>query len=587
MERSSATLAAPMRAAETAAVACATATSSSTCVLPFVTVLMPTYQEAAHLDATLESLLSQDYPQDRFEIVVMDGRSTDGTREKLEAWTRRDSRVRWFDNPGVIVSTALNLGFPHARGEIVARADGHSTYARDYLRCAVAAFARTGADVVGGPMVACDDLSPFQCAVAAALASPFGMGGAAFHFEGRCEPAEAVYLGVYRSDALLRFGPFDELLVRDEDDEWFARARARGAKVWLDGSIRSHYAPRRDFVALARQYFGYGRYKPAALRRVAGSARWRHLVPSALVAALLLPLLTPWPLLAALPAATYATALLVASAHARPRGAPFLPSWLRQATVFATMHLAYGVGFFAGLFRDAPSDSTATLRSIYAGYARDPAKAKAWNGARPGQAAIVLQRDRALAAALRERFGSRVGELSILDLGAGDRDLGAALAAVGAPPRRVVACDLLAERLAANPRGDRVAADSRRLPFRDGSFDVVVQCTMLSSVRAHAARRVIADEMARVARADGVILSYDARAANPFNRHVRRVTRSEHSTLFAGRPIEFVRLTPLPPLARRVPRLFRWLSRVPFLCVFDLAVVGAAPRAPLAGAGAS
>lgn len=579
MTELSATLAEPPRARDTSGGAEPT--------LPFVTILMPTLNEAAHLDATLASLLQQDYPADRFEVVVMDGRSTDGTREQLDAWARREPRVRWFDNPGVIVSTALNLGFPRVRGSIVARADGHSTYAPDYLRAAVAAFEKSGADVVGGPMVAARELSPFQQAVAAALASPFGMGGAAFHFEGRSEAAEAVYLGVYRADALRRFGPFDELLVRDEDDEWFARARRRGAKVWLDGAIRSAYTPRGSLSSLARQYFGYGLYKPAALCRVPGSRRLRHLVPSALVAALALPLVTPWPAFALLPLVAYAAALLLASVRARPRQQPFLPALLRQAAVFATMHLAYGVGYLAGLRRDPPDPTPEQMRAIYAGYARDPRKRAAWSESQPGQVAIVRERDAALAAALRERFGARVGELSLLDLGAGDRDLAAALAEQGAAPRRVVACDLLAERLARNPQRRRVAADSRLLPFRSGSFDVVVQCTMLSSVRAPAARRVIAAEMARVCRPDGLLLSYDARAANPLNRHVRRLPRAEHAALFPDRPVAFRRLTPLPPLVRRLPWLFALLARIKPLCLFDLAAIGAAASAPRSAAGAS
>ena len=537
---------------------------------PSVTILMPVRDEAACIEATLASLLAQDYPADRFESVVMDGRSRDATRERVAAVARRDARVRLFDNPGVIVSTALNLGFGRARGDWIVRADGHSTYAPDYLKAALRAARASGADVVGGPMIAHARLAPFQQAVAAALGSRFGMGGAAFHFEERSGPAEAVYLGTYRRDALARFGGFHEELVRNEDDEWFARARRLGAKVWLDPSIRSSYVPRATAGALFRQYFEYGLYKPAALRCVPGSWRWRHLVPSALVAALLIPLLAGVPRLASTAALAYAAALAagVASTRGRAGRGPFAA--LRQATVFALMHSGYGVGFLAGLFRRAHARSTAELRAIYRAYAESRSCRRAWSATQPGQAALVAERDAALARRLRDTLGDRLATARLLDLGAGDRDLAAVLAAHGARPGRVVACDLLSERLGEGGSAHRVAADSRLLPFADGRFDAVVQCTMLSSVRALAARRVIAAEMERVCKRDGVILSYDARVGNPLNRHVRRVARDEHAALFPGRRVAFERLTPLPPLARRAPRLLPWLARCKPLCLFDL-----------------
>jgi SAM-dependent methyltransferase len=176
-----------------------------------------------------------------------------------------------------------------------------------------------------------------------------------------------------------------------------------------------------------------------------------------------------------------------------------------------------------------------------------------------------------------------VGSLRVLDLGSGDRDLSDALARHGARPRALVATDLLIERLRGNPHGRRVAADGRRLPFRDGSFDAVVQCTVLSSVRAAAARRVLAAEMLRVCRPGGVVLSYDARLPNPFNRQVRRVARREHRSLFAGCRIAFRSLTPIPQLLRLLPRLAGPMGRVAPLRAFDLATVEApASLAPVA-----
>jgi SAM-dependent methyltransferase/GT2 family glycosyltransferase len=562
--------------------------------IPFVSVVMPVRDEEKAIGACLESLLAQQDPGGGFEIVVMDGRSTDATRARVRAIARRDRRVRLFDNPGRIVSTALNLGFARARGSIVVRADGHSLYERDYLRSCVRALAESGADVVGGPMVAGWCESPFERAVARALASRFGMGGAAFHFDGASGPAESVYLGCYRSDALARFGPFSESLVRDEDDEWFARARRKGGRIHLDARIRSTYRPRAAPTRLLRQYFEYGLFKPAALKSVPGSWRARQLAPSAFVVALAGACFGgAWLAVAATSALAYASALLFVSARVAPREPkePRVASVLRQALVFAAMHFGYGLGFLCGLPRRAPDETRAGMSSVYAGYAASGRARRRWSGADPGQAALLAERDAALARRIRERFGARASKLRVLDLGSGERDLGALLREQGVAVRRVVAADLLVERLAAEPDGSerrkaprRVAADGRFLPFRDGAFDVVVQCTMLSSLRAEAGRRVVAAEMARVCRSDGLLLSYDARLPNPLNRHVRRLARAEHRALFEGATVELEALTPLPPLfrglARISARLAALVGRVPALRAFDLAAITPKPRKP-------
>ncbi len=586
-----ATIAEASRGGEGAPLAPRPRTRSRT-ALPFVTVVVPARNEEAAIAEAIESLIAQDYPADRVEIVVLDGRSTDLTRAKVQEIARRERRVRLVDNPGLIVSTALNRGFLKARGAIVARADAHSRYAPDYLRAAVRALDESGADVVGGPMVAGACETPFQRAVGRALASRFGMGGAAFHRDAAAEdaaagedasgPAESVYLGVFRADALQRFGPFKEALVRDEDDEWFARARARGAAIHLDARIASTYRPRDCARRLFRQYFEYGLFKPAALKSVRGSMKLRQLAPSGLLLAVALAALGgPWLVVGASALVAYGGALLAASARAAALE-EHEPRWwsvLRQASVFALMHLGYGLGFLAGLPRRAPDESRAAMRLVYAGYAADPRTRRRWSDRGRGQAALVKERDRALAARIGAHFGNRTRALTILDLGSGDRDLAAALRELGIAVEQVVAVDLLAERLAANPARARAAADGRLLPFRDESFDVVVQCTLLSSLPAEAARRLVAAEMVRVCRHGGLALSYDARLKNPFNRNVRRLSRREQRELFAGCEVAFEALTPLPPLVRRLPALAPWLARRKALCAFDLASI-VRPPAP-------
>ena len=312
-------------------------------------------------------------------------------------------------------------------------------------------------------------------------------------------------------------------------------------------------------------------------------------------AMVLAPLLLGLPAVAAAAALAYGVLILATSVSVLAHDASLsvascLAGIPRQSVVFAAMHWGYGLGFLCGLLCRRPHGSTANVRATYARYAADRRLQRAWSESDPGQLELLHERDRALARALAGHFGARrpldpatgPASLSLLDLGSGDGALAAALRREGITVSRVVAVDLLHERLGAT--GLRAAADARRLPFVDGAFDAAIQCTMLSSIHAEAARRLVAAEMTRVVRPGGLVLSYDARFANPFNRDVRRVTRAEHRALFADGALTFESLTLVPPLARLVtrlaPRFAAWLAHCRWLHAFDLVMVSLPETAP-------
>src|SRR3954447_5995809 len=106
--------------------------------LPFVTVVLPIRNETAHIERSLGAVLAQDYPQDRLEVIVADGMSTDGTRDMIRFYQATHPNLRMVDNTGGIVPTGLNAAIQQARGEIIVRVDGHTEIAPDYVRQCVA-----------------------------------------------------------------------------------------------------------------------------------------------------------------------------------------------------------------------------------------------------------------------------------------------------------------------------------------------------------------------------------------------------------------------------------------------------------------
>lgn len=115
-----------------------------------VSVIIPARNEEKSIGACLDSILANDYPQNHLEILVIDGMSTDRTREIVRGYTRRYRFVRLVKNPRQIIPAAVNRGIQEARGEIIVRMDAHTTYASDYIRQAVQALETSGAAMVGG-----------------------------------------------------------------------------------------------------------------------------------------------------------------------------------------------------------------------------------------------------------------------------------------------------------------------------------------------------------------------------------------------------------------------------------------------------
>jgi succinoglycan biosynthesis protein ExoA len=318
--------------------------------LPFISIVIPMHNEEAWIDRCLGSVLAQDYPAERMEVLVADGMSTDGSPAMLAALAARDARVRVIPNPGLIVPTGLNRAIAAARGTIIARIDAHTVIEPDYLRRGVEVLERTGASNVGGPMV-CRGGGPIADAVAVAMHSRFGI-GATFHFATAETQCDTVYMGMWPREVFERVGLFDEELVRNQDDELSYRIRKAGGRIFVSPAMRSLYQNRESWTALARQFWQYGVWKVRVLQKHPRQMSVRHFVPPLFqvgVAVLLAlgfawrPAL--WTGLAAV--ASYAGCLAVI-AHKSADG------WAARVRVwraFATIHQCWAAGFLVGLWR--------------------------------------------------------------------------------------------------------------------------------------------------------------------------------------------------------------------------------------------
>ncbi len=317
---------------------------------PFVTILIPMRNEHRFIATCLDSVLANDYPKERVEVLVIDGMSTDDSREIVEAYRQRHPHIRLLSSPKRLQVAALNIGLRQARGEYVVRMDAHTRYASDYVRKCVELLQTTDADNVGGVQRAVGTTYVSR-AVAVAITTPFGTGDAYFRYARREMWVDTVYLGAWRRATLEALGGFDESWAVNEDYELNYRLRRAGGRILLSPEIKCFYYVRASLEELATQYFRYGFWKVKTLCSHADSLRWRQLAPCVLVIGLLasIGLLPFQPALGAVIPALYGVATCLATLTSGfRRGLRYLPV---LPVAFATIHLSWGFGFLAGLTR--------------------------------------------------------------------------------------------------------------------------------------------------------------------------------------------------------------------------------------------
>lgn len=254
--------------------------------LPFITVVMPVRNEARFIADTIGQLLAQDYPSDRYEIIVADGMSDDGTRAIVTDIAARHQQVRLLDNTARRSSAGRNVGFKNGRGSIFVVVDGHCFLPDEQLlRHTVDCLEKSGAACLGRPQpLDPPALKPFQHAVALARASWLGHGGDSLifgQFEGFASPVSngATYL----KEVFERVGYIDETFDACEDVEFNYRVEQAGYRCYTSPKLTIHYYPRENLRALFRQMVRYGSGRRRFTRKHPRALTLNQLIPAGFV----------------------------------------------------------------------------------------------------------------------------------------------------------------------------------------------------------------------------------------------------------------------------------------------------------------
>jgi succinoglycan biosynthesis protein ExoA len=325
--------------------------------LPYITIIFPLRNEGAFIQRGLQAITAQNYPVDHMDILIADGMSTDDTRRVIQEFEGRhpELKLQILNNLGKIVPIGMNIALRQARGEIIIRVDGHCIIAPDYVRNCVEHLLQDGVDGVGGSMETVGE-SQLAKAIAIGMSSPFGVGNSAFRtISGKSMFADTVPFPAYTRNIIERAGPYDEELVRNQDDEYNYRIRELGGKILLAEDVHSTYFSRGSLKTLWRQYFQYGFWKVRVLQKHPRQMSLRQYIPAVFVLALLgsiflafFPICRPLSLVT--PLLYLVVNFFVSINTASKHGWQYLPS---LPLIFTILHMSYGLGFLAGMLRFA------------------------------------------------------------------------------------------------------------------------------------------------------------------------------------------------------------------------------------------
>lgn len=322
---------------------------------PFVSALLVTRNEKDYIEMSLMSLINQTYPKDKFEIIIADGQSTDGTLEIIknlqDKYNTNDFKISVINNEKYILAAGWNLGIKAAKGEYVIRIDAHAEAAPDFIEKSVETMLSVDAACVGGKLTSLS-LNGTDDIISKVLSSPFGVGNSSFRVSEEAGYADTAVYGLYRKSVFENVGYFDEFMVRNQDIELHSRFKAAGYKFYFNPAIKSTYYTRTSLKKMLNQAYGNGYWNMVLLKKGSSALSIRHLVPFAFVMFLMVTIIGGciwqpiWALCVGVICLHLLLGLIFATKKTKRLTEIIIMPWL-----FMLLHLSYGWGYFAAMFK--------------------------------------------------------------------------------------------------------------------------------------------------------------------------------------------------------------------------------------------
>jgi len=311
------------------------------------------FNEIDAIERCINSILEQDYKSSLIEIVVVDGGSTDGCREKVMDLSSINTSIRLLENPKRKTPSSLNIGIKNAKGDVVIILGAHTTIKNDFIRRNIDYMHQKEVKCVGGTQINVGDTNT-QRAIGYAMGHPFGITSAPYRFGKTEKFVDTVVYAAYKKELFDEVGYFDEELFISEDAELNWRIRQAGHKIFFTPKIVSYYYPRKTIKKLIIQLFRYGILRVNVIKKHFDAVKLVHLIPPGFVASTLLLLILSFFFILPLKILSgiwsfYLVAVLISSSSISVVYG--LKHFFILPIIFLSIHLSWGIGFLVGIFK--------------------------------------------------------------------------------------------------------------------------------------------------------------------------------------------------------------------------------------------
>ncbi len=322
-----------------------------------ISIICPIYNEEKYIAKCIDSILTQDYPHDEMEVLLVDGMSNDNTQKIIERYPAKYPFIKLLYNPNRTVPYAMNIGIKASQGDIVIRLDAHCTYPTNYFSRLVAKLNELNADNVGALWRTLPaNNSSVALSIALTSSHKFGVGNAQYRVGvDTITKTDTVPFGCFKREIFDRIGLFDEELVRNQDDEFNGRIIKNGGAIYLIPDIVIEYFARDKIAKVAKMYYQYGLFKPLVNKKLGAPATIRQLFPPLFVLGLfvggILSLILPliWILYIAVVILYLLIGLSIGTKQAYINKR--LSLIVLMPYTFLIIHLSYGYGYIVGLLK--------------------------------------------------------------------------------------------------------------------------------------------------------------------------------------------------------------------------------------------
>lgn len=319
-----------------------------------LSVICPIYNEEKYIAKCIESILAQDYPKDDIEVIFVDGRSTDNTREIVAKYIEEYPFIKLIDNDRKIVPAALNIGIRNSIGDIIIRIDAHAIFPINYFSELTKNLELLNAENVGGICRTLPINKSNVCeSIAAVLSSRFGMGNSYFRIgASQIKQVDTVPFGCFRRELFNKIGYFDEELIRNQDDEFNGRIINNGGKIYLLPHIIIDYYARDTIGKVYKMFYQYGLFKPLVNKKLGSPANVRQFFPPIFVLGLVVGPMTFF--ISAYFIAIYnfiVILYLVIATYFSLQYSNHIKRVVVQNWIYFVVHWGYGWGYLTGMYK--------------------------------------------------------------------------------------------------------------------------------------------------------------------------------------------------------------------------------------------